>query len=245
MTDKIETELYTLYCGDCLDIMPTLAAGSVDAVVTDPPYLGLAGGTEINGNGVTNRVEISLAIGDRLQANLNWVKPAWNLCKYGAMVFTSHHAIDLVKQAFPDNTTVGLVVWYKRNSPLPQNNVPHFNTEFIWLFKKSPGLKWKEIETFYDIPIIPAGCFASERILQQGSGRAAHPTQKPELLMRKLIKATDQSALVIDPFMGSGTTGVACMQTGRRFIGIEIDPVYFEIAAKRIATAAAQLRLNI
>lgn len=235
----------TLYLGDCLEILPTLEAGSVDAVVTDPPYLDLRGGTEINGNGVTRRIEISEAIGDKWNANLDWVVPAWNVCKLGAMVFTSHHAIDKVKQAFPSNTTVGLVVWYKRNTPLPQNNVPHFNSEFIWLFKKAPGLKWKKLKTFYDVPLLQAGCFAGERITESNSGKAFHPTQKPVLLMKYLLATTEPVMTVLDPFMGLGTTGVACVQTGRKFIGIEIDPGYFEIARKRIQEAQLQTRLPI
>ena len=62
-----------------------------------------------------------------------------------------------------------------------------------------------------------------------------------------MIEAADlrPGATVLDPFMGSGTTGVACAQTGRRFIGVEIDPGYFEIACKRIAAAQAQLRLPL
>ena len=68
-----------------------------------------------------------------------------------------------------------------------------------------------------------------------------HPTTKPLDLMRRLIvKLTAPSATVFDPFMGSGTTGVACVQTGRNFIGCEIDAGYFEIAQRRIALAQQQ-----
>jgi site-specific DNA-methyltransferase (adenine-specific) len=72
-----------------------------------------------------------------------------------------------------------------------------------------------------------------------------HPTVKPLALMRYLctLTATPTAGTVLDPFMGSGTTGVACMQTGRNFIGCEIDPGYFAIAKKRIEDAAAQLPL--
>ena len=69
---------------------------------------------------------------------------------------------------------------------------------------------------------------------------------KPEKLMRWIIEnATNKSDTILDPFMGSGTTGVACVQTGRNFIGIEIEPKYFEIAEKRIKEARMQLRLGI
>ena len=72
-----------------------------------------------------------------------------------------------------------------------------------------------------------------------------HPTQKPVELLAKLIQmATLQGDTILDPFMGSGTTGVACVQTGRNFIGIEIDPTYFAIAEKRIAEAQMQPRME-
>lgn len=238
-------EQYQLYLGDALAILPTLEAGSVDVVITDPPYLGLRGGTGINGDGVAKRVRASLTIGDEWCANLNWVMPAWNICRFGAMVFTSYHAIDRIKQAFPPATAIGLVVWYKRNSPPPQNNVPHFNSEFIWLFKKTSGLNWRKLETFYDIPLLQAGCFAGERILRPDSGKAVHPTQKPEQLMRQLLRATRPGDIILDPFMGLGTTGVACLQLGRRFIGIEIREDYFKVAEKRLAQAARQMLLPL
>jgi DNA modification methylase len=73
-----------------------------------------------------------------------------------------------------------------------------------------------------------------------------HPTQKPIGLMKWCIERyTSAGDTVLDPFMGSGTTGVACVQTGRNFIGIEIDPTYFAIAERRIAEAQMQPRLDV
>lgn len=227
-----------LFRGDCLEILPMLEAGSVDAVITDPPYIGLKGGISIKGNGVVERTEDSISVGDPWDANLNWISEAWRVCKYGMLVFCSHHFIGAVQSALPEHV-VGLVTWYKRNAPLPQNNVPHFNSEFIWLFKKAPGLKWKALETFYDVPIAQAGCFATERVLQPGSGKAAHPTQKPIKLIRQLLRVEPKS--VLDCFLGTGTTGVACVEAGIDFTGIEIDPNYFAIAEKRIKEAQSQM----
>ena len=68
-----------------------------------------------------------------------------------------------------------------------------------------------------------------------------HPCQKPIKLMRKLVKRT--KGIVLDPFMGSGSTGVACMELQRQFIGIEIEPKYFEIASERIENAQRQQRM--
>jgi site-specific DNA-methyltransferase (adenine-specific) len=230
-----------LRLGDCLEVMKTLETGSVDCVVTDPPYVGLKGGLVHHGNGGVAKVSnLSYFVGDLWDANLDWMDEAWRVCRLGMMVFCSYHAIDLVKQKIPNNS-IGLITWFKRNSPNPINNVPKFTTEFIWLFKKEPGLKWRELETMYDIPGLPGGCMGTERV-KNDDGTTAHPTQKPLLLMRQLLKVEPES--VLDPFMGSGTTGVACVQTGRNFIGIEIDPTYFAIAKKRIETAQLQMRLE-
>jgi DNA modification methylase len=77
-----------------------------------------------------------------------------------------------------------------------------------------------------------------------GDERAGHPTQKPFALMEKLIRLfTDPGDLILDPFMGSGTTGVAAIRLGRRFLGWEKDPKYFAIAEKRISRAREQLEL--
>jgi len=77
--------------------------------------------------------------------------------------------------------------------------------------------------------------------MRLSGGNLEHPTKKPIELMKMIIlDLTKENDLILDPFMGSGTTGVACMETGRRFIGIEKEPKYFEIAEKRIKNAAAQ-----
>ena len=74
-------------------------------------------------------------------------------------------------------------------------------------------------------------------------GSRQHPTQKPVLLLERVLEAYDKPKTILDPFMGSGTTGVACMNLGRKFMGIEIEPKYFDIACERISNAQAQGRL--
>ena len=78
---------------------------------------------------------------------------------------------------------------------------------------------------------------ASER------GERFHPTQKPVALMAWCIDRIPTAQTILDPFMGSGTTGIACANVGRKFIGIEIDPGHFDIACKRIEQAQKQVRL--
>lgn len=81
------------------------------------------------------------------------------------------------------------------------------------------------------------------RVPQDGRNEWFHPGTKPLALMLRLVSMTPDGATILDPFMGSGTTGVACVQTGRNFIGMEIDPAYFAIAERRIREAQMQPRL--
>lgn len=229
---------YILHCGDCLEYMKSMPDGSVDLVLTDPPYPGLKGNIKYKNSGGVAPARIATeTVGTPWDVSLEWVVEAWRVARLGMMVFCSHHSIALFKNELPEAETPALVVWYKRNSPPPVNNVPWQETEFIWLFKKQPGLKWRNLRTLYDVPMLQAGCFASERILNK-DGSTAHPTQKPELLIRRLLSVGGES--VLDPFMGTGTSGVSSVHLGLQYFGCEKDQKYYAIAEKRIAQAAAQ-----
>lgn len=226
----------TLYRGDCLEVLPTLER--VDAVITDPPYPELTGGVKlyIPGTGVAKVFNVSETIGTPWNTSLDWMLKAWDISKLGMLVFCSWHSVDTVKQVLRDYA-VGLITWHKRNSAPSINNVPHFTTEYVWAFKKAPGLRWRKLETFYDIPSLPGGCMGTERV-KNDDGTTAHPTQKPIALLLELLKCNPAS--ILDPFMGSGTTGVAAVKLGRKFVGIEIDQGYFDIAVRRVSEALAQ-----
>jgi DNA modification methylase len=236
MTSKIDLRL-----GDCLEVMKTIPDGSVDAVITDPPYGEIKGGITYSFPKVGPIRNQTITVGDIWNANLDWMDEAWRVTKFGMLVFCSYHSIDTVKTKFRD-AAIGLITWHKRNSAPSINNVPHFTTEFIWIFKKTPGLRWHNLETMYDIPGLPGGCMGNERV-KNSDGSTAHPTQKPLLLMRQLLRIEPTN--VLDPFMGSGTTGVACVQLNRNFIGIEIDPGYFKIAKRRIEDAQRQIVMEL
>jgi len=234
-----------LYLGDCLEVLPTLEAGSVDAVITDPPYANLSGGIVMSKRcgGVAEPKVMTTTIGDLWKADFAWCSDAWRIARLSVMVFSGHKAVAETRQAFPDAKVQALLTWHKRNSSPVLRNVPKFTTEFVWLLEKEPGLSWADFKsTWFDIPMLQAGCFASERILKDDSLAAVHPAQKPVLLMSHLL--IDGIKSVLDPFVGTGTTGVACVKTGRRFIGIEINPGYFEIAKKRIMETQMQPRLE-
>jgi DNA modification methylase len=225
MTDKIETDLYTLILGDCLEIMPTLAAG-VDVIIVDPPY-GL--GFKYN-SFIDTRENLACLISD-------FMPIATGTCE---KVFVLPGITQITM--YPDSDWIGCVTWNTTGS-----------------FGKYGFTQWmpilcygKDIKGFGSVN---DGVLKSDVIKISGGGgvgfmrgdeKENHPCPKPLNIMTQIInRYTNYKDTILDPMMGSGTTIIAALQTGRRAIGIEKDPQYFEIAAKRIATAAAQLRLEI
>lgn len=231
----------TLYLGDCLEIMPTLPA--VDVVITDPPYINLKGGY-VRGSavgGVAARRD-SVSVGDEWGASLEWCRLAWDKADKGVVVFCSHSSIIEIGAAFPGRRAVFLT-WHKTNSAPTGKNVPRFTEEYAWGIAKAPGLKWDGFkQTLISVPKLAAGCMASPERELAPDRSAAHPTQKPVAVMNWIIGAIAPDA-VLDPFMGSGTTGVSCVAQNRRFTGIEINEPYFDLACQRIENAQRQGRL--
>lgn len=203
----------TLYCGDCLEILPTLAAGSVDAVITDPPY-GIAdvwkGGASC-GWGVA-----SLATPKRNE----WDKKPDSIV-FDEILRVSKTSVIWGGNYFDLPISRGWLIWNK-----PERGFTLSEAELAW--------------TSLDMPMRVYDCRRSDP-------DRVHPTQKPLSLMKWCIETAKipEGATILDPFMGSGTTGVACVQTNRNFIGIEIDPTYYDIAEKRIKQAQQQLVMDI
>ena len=186
-----------LYCGDCLELLPTLEAGEVDCVVADPPY-GI-----FDHGGKWGR-----------KADLQWDKePAKNiealLCFGDAIIWGGNY--------FTLPPSRGWLVWYKRDSVPSAADV-----ELAW--------------TSFDMN----SKLIDQTIAATNAERCGHPTQKPLRVMVWSVSFIGEGRTILDPYMGSGTTGVACVKTGRRFIGIELDPRYFAIAVKRITAAIEQ-----
>lgn len=204
---------YQLYLGDCLEFMRGMEAGSVDAVVTDPPY-----GISYNPSGGNGnkwfRKNLPPIIGDNKEFD-----PSPFLFFDFVVLFGANNFCDKLPR------TRGWVCWDKKPD-LGSNDMS--DGELIFTNSQKPMRMFRHRWS---------GVIRDS----ENGERVLHPTQKPILLMRWLIKNyTPEGATIFDPFMGSGTTGVACMQLGRRFIGCEIDPTYFAIAEKRIREAAAQ-----
>ena len=192
----------TLYCGDCLEILPTLSPGSVDAVVTDPPY----------------------GLGDKWNGGAGGAKSSWRIPASEAKAWDMQTASGVEDLA----SFKECIVWGGNYYKMPPSR--------CWLVwdKKQPDtwttgqceLAW----TNFDRPV---RAFRMATCEFHGIEQKKHPTQKPIALMQWCLKWVSSNE-ILDPFMGSGTTGVAAVRLGRKFIGIELEPKYFAIAKRRI-----------
>lgn len=230
---KVEIGNATLYLGDCMDILPTL--DKVDAVITDPPYSETthANAKSNRGKGHGNKaIDFTSLTADQLQEIL---KICGSKCHRWLVSTMEWRHIATFDQEPPEGwELVRFGVWVKSN-PMPQISAdrPAQGWEGIAYMHSTRGEKkrWNGGGQHgnYIGPVITDG---------------AHPTGKPVPLFSGFVeKFTDRMETVLDPFMGSGTTGVAAIQLGRKFIGIEREPKYFDIACKRIEQAVAQGQL--
>ena len=225
----------TLYLGDCLEIMPTL--DNVDCVVTDPPYKLVAGGMTRNDMGGKFNLENYNNNGSIVDCDVDWLDfmPLISrLVNIGHIYImcNNRHVNNMLTTANSSGMKFhNLLVWDKV-SPTP-NRWYMKGCEFTGFFYKGKAKVLNDCGSKQLIKIpLPKDNF--------------HPTVKPVALMEHYIEnSTVRGQSALDPFMGSGTTGVACAKLGRKFIGIELDEDYFNIACDRIRKAYDQPDLFI
>lgn len=216
--EEVLAEGIRLICGDCREVLPTL--GKFDAVVTDPPY-GIAFEKGGGGNGAQpkeRRRDYGPIAGDDTPFDPTpWLE--WPCILWGANHFSSR---------LPHGRWLA---WNKLGSLEPWDSFS--DVEFAWQNTRAAdrvfSLLWK-------------GLCQGEKI---NGGLRGHPTQKPIALMEWCIKFLPEAEHILDPFMGSGTTGVACVKLGRKFTGIEVESKYFDTAVRRISEALRQPDLFI
>jgi modification methylase len=240
--------------GDCVAEMTRLPPASVDLVFADPPYnLQLEGALSRPDQSVVDGVDDSWdKFADFAEYDAftrNWLSAARRLMKPAAtiVVIGSYHNIFRVGAILQDLGfwILNDIVWRKAN-PMPNFRGRRFTNAhetMIWAARGpeakaytfnyealKAGNEDVQVRSDWFLPI----CTGAER-LKDESGRKVHPTQKPEaLLARVLLAASNAGDLVLDPFFGSGTTGVAARRLGRSFLGLERDPAYAEAARRRI-----------
>jgi len=206
----------TLYLGDCREVLPTL--GKVDAVVTDPPYgIGADKGKPSGARSFNGSKPIPV-----MQTDDDWDndRPPADLIRQCvsagkvAIVWGGNYFADLLPAQ-------GRWLWWDKCQTMPSFG----DGELAWT--NLPQTTPKRI------------VLANNQLFAERAERF-HPTQKPEKVMRWCLGFVPKAQSILDPFMGSGTTGVAAVQMGRDFIGIEREPKYFDIACRRIEDAQRQ-----
>ena len=237
--------------GDCLEAMKNIESGSIDAIITDPPY------------GTTACKWDSVIPFDPMWERLNkLIKPNGAIVLFGSEPFSSALRMSNIKNYKYDwvwvkNQVAGFV--QAKNKPMTKHEYIHIFSEGVTYHESRTKNRMKyfpqgltEINKIHNVKITdrPSSLKLSkasksqykqthtgypDTVLNFNCERGQHPTQKPVALMEYLIKTyTNENETVLDFTMGSGTTGVACVNLNRNFIGIEKDDKYFEIAEKRI-----------
>lgn len=212
---------YKLYNGDCLEIMDKLIEEgvAVDAIVTDPPY-----GIDFKSN--YRKEKYNGIINDN---NLDFIDEYFSKCydllKENTHIycFCSWHKIDKFKIAFEKYFKLkNIIVWEKNNTSMGDLKGSYAPKHEFILF----GHKGRRERIGKRLPDV---------IQAKRTGNKLHPTQKPVDLLEIFIKqSSNEDEVIFDGFMGSCSTGVACLNTNRRFIGIELDENYFNISCERI-----------
>ena len=197
---------------DCLELMKQIPSKSIDLIITDPPY-GKKADKGTNGFGsAKNRRYVGGW--DNSRPSKEVFDEMFRISK-NVICFGGNYFSDMLP---PSNHWI---FWDKKGDIAFQN--PFADGELIYTTFKKP---------------IKRVVFKQQGFITDSKDKRYHPTQKPSELIQLLVELySTPDALICDPFMGSGTTGVACMNTGRKFIGMELDKGYFEIAEKRIEEA--------
>lgn len=231
MTETANVPRNKILCGDCMEGLKGLPDGCVDLIMMDPPYeIETQGGMKSFGpleyfkelergtftEGITNDVLDELV---RVMRKIN------------IYIWCNERQIPQYLKYFLDKgCNFNVLTWHKSNPPPLCGNKYLSDTEYC-LFFRDPGVRVRgDYSTLSKYHV----SFANV----EDKNKYGHPTIKPLPLIRRLISnSTDEGDLVLDPFMGSGTTAVACVQSGRDYIGWELDEGYHKTAERRVSSA--------
>lgn len=249
-----------LFLGDCLETLPKLPPESVDTVFADPPYgLSNDGFTCQSGRAVSvnkGKWDRSLGIEKDFEFHRKWIAACRQALKPNGTIWISgtYHSVyacGFALQALGYHI-LNDICWYKPNAS-PNLSCRFFTAShetLIWARKDKKG------KHTFNYEAMKNGDFAKDALKIPGKQMRSvwavgaprseekrhgkHPTQKPEALLERIILAsTSEGDVVLDPFMGGGTTGVAALRLGREFIGIELEKEYFDVAKKRLDDESA------
>ncbi len=257
---RIEDVINTIICGDIIDNLKKIPNNSVDLIFADPPYFMQTNGTLERVEGVifdgvdddwdkfSGYDEYDKFCNDWLVECMRVLKPNGSIFVIGA--FQNYPRIVYLMQNM-GYWVINDIIWSKPN-PTPNFKGSRFtnSSESIIWCSKSKNSKYKfnyqtmkslnngvQMKSVWEIPL----CTGNER-LKDADGNKVHNTQKPEkLLYNIIIAASNHNDIILDPFMGSGTTGAVAKRTGRRFIGIERDATYIKFAEERINSVIPEI----
>ena len=225
--------------GNSIELLKKLKDESIDMIATDPPYKVTARGNAGNSGGMMQK-KLSMQ-GKIFQHNdvkpIEYIPEFYRLLKDGSHCYIMTNHVNL-QEILNTATECGFkfiksLIWNKGNKIMGQYYMSQF--EYILFFRKGKGKKINKCGTA-DILDIP------NKKTKNEEGKNIHDTEKPVGLMKILIENSSQEGeIVLDPFMGVGSTGMASVELNRRFVGIELDENYFEIAKQRIEDTYSEL----
>lgn len=256
-----------LYQGDCVDVLGGLDAGSVDMIFADPPYFLSNGGTTVSSGerGVVDKGDWdrSRGMSEDLGFHSEWLKACRRVLTPDGTIWVSgtYHSIYLCGYALRKQgwRILNEIVWFKPNAA-PNLGCRTFTASHETLIWAAASDSSRHVFNYQDMK---TSGWAGDVFKQGGKQMrsvwviptpkptekryGSHPTQKPEALLDRVIRSsTLRGGLVLDPFCGSGTTGVAAVRNGRRFIGIDSDPAYLRrLAEPRLRDELNLLRLEL
>jgi site-specific DNA-methyltransferase (adenine-specific) len=244
--------MFTLHNGDCLQFIDTLERGSLDAIITDPPYS--SGGayrsdrnqkTEVKyqHTAETNKTYGTFSGDNRDQRSFEkwctlWMSACLNKTREGGVMgcFIDWRNLSSIIDAMQMGGWVyrGVTPWYKGTDQRPVKGWFRRNIEYI---------VWGSCGAMLTGHLSEGECLDGMFFHRINGTEKFHQTGKPIELMKDIVSVRQHLDTVFDPFMGSGTTGIACVELGKNFIGCEISPEYYSIAEKRISSAVLEQNL--
>lgn len=228
--------------GDCIEKMKVIPKGSVDLLLTDPPYnLGLFMKSRGTNMGKLRENHFAVSGWDQLTVE-EWVVKMDDFFREASRVMKKRGSVLIFMSLIKAQSLIEMAVkhkfyykttgiWHKTN-PMPRNMNLHFvNSTEAWLYfvyDATTGTfnnEGRVVHDFVETSVVP--------LSEKKHGK--HPTQKPITLLKHFVRLlTNENDVVLDPFMGSGSSGVAAKQLGRRFIGVELSDEYYDLARQRI-----------
>lgn len=249
---------FILLKGDCFKILETIGIKTVDMIFADPPYFLSSGGISCHsGKQVSvdkGEWDLSLTIEEKIEFHRRWISLCRKVLKDDGtiMISSTLHSVYAIGVALEMEgfSIINNIIWQKTN-PAPNlscRSFVHSTETIIWARKQlttkkkgkhyfdyeamkheNGGKQMKDVWIFEENPIL-----ALSTTTRKEKRYGNHPTQKPIKLLERLIKAsTKENDLILDPFNGSGTTGIVAHSMNRKYIGIEIDETYLELTKKR------------